>query len=89
MTSVFVSGNITQEAITTPVNRLNIIETFLDKREEPLSPLKHFFSFEIMDMEFAQFPVLAEQLREKYQKLVNRVASSLTNLQYIQQSEAQ
>lgn len=67
-------------ALTNPLRNLNIIESFIDKREEPLSPLKHYFSFEIMDMEYLQFPALGEELKKKYLKLKAMTDSFLKKL---------
>lgn len=67
-------------AINDPLRNLNIIESFIDKREEPLSPLKHYFSFEIMDMEYLQFPELGEELKKKYLKLKGMTGSFLKKL---------
>lgn len=67
-------------AISNPLRNLNIIESFIDKREEPLSALKHYFSFEIMDMEYLQFPALGEELKTKYLKLKGKTDSFLKKL---------
>jgi ADP-heptose:LPS heptosyltransferase len=76
----FSKGNVTQDAIAQPLQQLNIIEGFLDKREEPLTPIKHYFSFVMMDMEYLQFPALAKELKSKYQKLQAMVNKALSNL---------
>lgn len=78
--SIFAKPGITQEALAGPLGQLNIIEQFLDKREEPLTPLKHFFSFVMMDMDYLQFPALAAELREKYLKLKNMAERFQENL---------
>ncbi len=71
---------VTAQDVAAPMNQLNIIEGFLDKREEPLSPIKHFFSFVIMDMDYLQLPALAIELKKKYQKLQGMSNSFLKNL---------
>jgi len=76
----FRSGNVSQEAIAQPLSQLNIIESFLGKREEPLSPLKHFFSFVMMDMDYLQFPELAVELEKKYARLRDMTHQFLENL---------
>lgn len=81
--TAFAKGNVNsvnQEAIAQPLNQLNIIEGFLDKREEPLTPIKHYFSFVMMDMDYLQFPALAKALKEKYVRLRGMVANALNNL---------
>lgn len=83
LVAVFAKGNagtVTQAAIAQPLNQLNIIEGFLDKREEPLTPFKHYFSFVMMDMDYLQFPALAAVLKEKYTKLRTMVDRAITNL---------
>jgi len=80
-------GGPDTNAIAKPVKNLNIIESFIEKREEPLSPLKYYFSFEMMDMEYLQFPALAKELREKYVKLGNKTIAFIKNLQKIHKSK--
>jgi len=77
----FRNPRFNQEAITNAVNRLGGIETMIDKRDEPLSVLKHFFSFEMMDMGFLQFPPLATELKKKYKKLTDFAESGLRKLE--------
>ncbi len=81
--SIFSKPGVTEDAISKPLNQLNIIEGFLDKREEPLSPLKHFFSFVMMDMDYLQFPQLAEEMKKKYAKLLSMTDSFLSNIQVL------
>jgi ADP-heptose:LPS heptosyltransferase len=76
----FLNPRFNQKAITDAVNRLSGIETLIDKRDEPLSVLKHFFSFEMMDMGFLQFPPLATELKKKYKKLTDFAESGMRKL---------
>lgn len=74
-------GGPDKGAVSKPLRTLNIIESFIDKREEPLSPLKLYFSFEMMEVGYLQFPALGEELQKKYLKLHGMADRFLLNLE--------
>lgn len=79
-------GGPDKGAINKPLKTLKIIESFIDKREEPLSPLKLYSSFEMMDVGYLQFPALGEELKKKYLKLCDMADGFLLNLEAISAS---
>lgn len=62
----FSNPPVNTENVNKMVGQLTQVEQVMDKREEPLVLFKHYFSFEIMDMDYLQFPALAVEMGKKY-----------------------
>ncbi len=79
----FGKGPVSNEVLNKSVQALNVIEQFIDRREGPMAVLKTFFNYEIMDMDYLQFPALAEELKRKYMTLIRMVKAFRTNIEAI------
>lgn len=62
------------------IQQLNAVEQVMDKREEPLALFKHYFSLEMLDIDYLEFPPLAAAMGKKYLGLFQWVNNNLEKI---------
>jgi len=77
----FVKRPISQARILSIADKLGKIEANISKLEGLPGMMKDFHNIEIMDIDFAQYPELARQLKDKYSKLWGIVKLFIGNLE--------